>query len=197
MQSRMRRGFSARQWMFVFKTISLSSVMNSITCLLIMGLVFTTGACSKFQPAIGYNKNHQPDQPLPFDHALHVGQYQIKCQYCHNQVERSKHSNIPALSTCMNCHIQVKTDSPFITKIREAYEKNGSIEWVRVHMLPDHVQFNHSAHVQKGVSCNTCHGPVDTMKTVYQFSDLSMGWCVNCHRQPENKAPLNCTTCHH
>lgn len=96
----------------------------------------------------------------------------------------------------MNCHIQVKTDSPFIAKIREAYEKNTSIEWVRVHMLPDHVQFNHSAHVQKGVSCNTCHGAVDTMKTVYQFTDLSMGWCINCHRQPENKAPLNCTTCH-
>lgn len=163
--------------------------------LAILALVF--GACSKFQPGIGYNKNYQPDQPIPFDHSLHVGTYQVKCQYCHNQVERSKHSNIPALSTCMNCHMQVKTESPYIAKIREAYEKNESIEWVRVHMLPDHVQFNHSAHVQKGVSCNTCHGPIDTMKTVYQFSDLSMGWCINCHRQPENKAPLNCTTCHH
>jgi hypothetical protein len=168
--------------------------------LYIISLLLTLGlfsACTKFQPAIGYNKGYQPDQPIPFDHSLHAGTNQIKCQYCHNQVERSRHANIPTSSTCMNCHIQIKTDSPWIKQMRDAMEKGESIEWTRVHMLPDHVQFNHSAHVQKGVSCATCHGPVDTMKTVAQFSDLSMGWCINCHRQPENKAPLNCTTCHH
>lgn len=168
----------------------------SFFVLLFIGVNLLT-ACDKFQPGIGYNKGYQPEQPIPFDHALHAGTHQIKCQYCHNQVERSKHANIPALSTCMNCHVQVLPNSPLITKIREAYEKGQSIEWVKVHMLPDHVMFNHSAHVQKGVSCQTCHGPVDTMKQVFQFKDLSMGWCINCHRQPENKASLNCTTCHH
>jgi hypothetical protein len=147
--------------------------------------------------SFGYNKGYSPEQPLPFDHALHAGQYQIQCTYCHNQVERSKSSNIPALSTCMNCHMVVKTDSPFIQKLREAYDSGKSIEWVRVHMLPNHVQFNHSAHIAKGVNCATCHGPIETMKKVSQFSDLSMGWCVNCHRKPEYNAPLNCSTCHH
>lgn len=160
-------------------------------------LLFFAVGCDKFRPAIGYNKGYEPEQPIPFDHSIHVGKNEMKCQYCHNQVERSKPSNIPSLATCMNCHIQVRTDSPYITKMREAYEKGQSIEWVRVHMLPDHVRFDHSAHVQKGVSCSTCHGEVEKMSKVKQFEDLSMGWCINCHRQPENKAPLNCTTCHY
>ena len=157
--------------------------------------LFLTGC--KFQYGIGYNKGYQPEQPLPFDHSLHVGTHNIQCQYCHNQVERSTHSNIPALQTCMNCHNQVKTDSPYITKLREAYDAGGSIEWVKVHMLPDHVRFNHSAHLNKGVSCQTCHGEIEKMKVVYQYSDLSMGWCINCHREKESKAPLNCSTCHY
>lgn len=153
-------------------------------------------ACDRFQPGIGYNKGYSPEQPIAFDHSLHVGTNKIQCQYCHNQVERSRHSNIPALSTCMNCHLTVKTDSPQIQKLQEAYNNKKSIEWVRIHNLPDHVSFNHSAHIARGVNCQTCHGPIETMQKVYQFSDLSMGWCVNCHRQPENKAPLNCSTCH-
>jgi hypothetical protein len=162
--------------------------------LVMFGFVFLFG-CDKFQPGIGYNKGYSPEQPIAFDHSLHVGTHKIQCQYCHNQVERSRHSNIPALSTCMNCHAQVATDKPGIQKLAEAYNKGGSIEWIRVHMLPDHVNFNHSAHIA-GVNCQTCHGPVETMQKIYQYKDLSMGWCVNCHRQPENKAPLNCTTCH-
>lgn len=151
----------------------------------------------KFQPGIGYNKGYSPEQPIPFDHSLHVGTHNIQCQYCHNQVERSAHSNIPSLQTCMNCHMQVATDKPNIQKLREIYDAGKSVEWVRVHMLPDFVHFNHNAHIAKGVNCNQCHGPIETMKQVYQHSDLSMGWCVNCHRQPENNAPLNCSTCHY
>lgn len=146
---------------------------------------------------IGYNQGYAPEQPIPFSHELHVGTHKIQCQYCHSQVERSKHSNIPSLATCMNCHQQVAVDKEGIKKLREAYTDGKSIEWQKVHLLPDHVHFNHQAHVTKGVSCQTCHGEVEKMPVVYQFSDLSMGWCINCHRQPENKAPLNCTTCHH
>lgn len=163
---------------------------------LCLGLGFFVSGC-KFQPGWGYNKGYSPDQPIPFDHSLHVARNGIQCTYCHNQVERSRHSNIPALSTCMNCHAQVRTDSPHIQKLIEAYNKGESIEWVRVHMLPDHAHFNHAAHIRRGVNCQTCHGPIETMQKVYQYNDLSMGWCINCHRQPENNAPLNCTTCHH
>ncbi len=162
----------------------------------LMGLVFLMSGC-KFQPDWGYNTGYSPEQPIPYSHELHVGKLGLQCQYCHNQVERSKSANIPTLQTCMNCHLQVKTDSPHIQKMREAYDAGNSIEWVRVHMLPDHVQFNHSAHIAKGVNCQTCHGPIETMAKVYQYADLSMGFCINCHRQEENKAPLNCTTCHH
>ncbi len=148
---------------------------------------------------MGYNKGYAPEQPVPFSHELHVGTHKIQCQYCHNQVERSKTSNVPALSTCMNCHVQVAgtNNKEAIKQIQTAFAENKPIEWVKVHMLPDHVQFNHQAHVTKGVSCQTCHGEIEKMEKVFQYSDLSMGWCVNCHRQPENKASLNCTTCHH
>ena len=158
---------------------------------------FALTGCDKLHSlGWGYNQGYSPEQPIPFDHSLHAGTHKIQCQYCHNQVERSKASNIPALSTCMNCHAQIKTDSPHIQKLVETYNNKKSIEWVNVHMLPDHVQFNHSAHIAKGVNCQTCHGAVETMSKVYQFSDLSMGWCINCHREPSNKAPTNCSTCH-
>ncbi len=162
---------------------------------IIAGTAHFTGC--NLQPGIGYNQGYQPKQPIPYSHALHVGQLGMQCQYCHTQVEVSKHANIPTPQSCMNCHIIVKTDSPHIQKLREAYDKGESIEWVRVHMLPDHARFNHAAHVTSGVSCTTCHGPIDKMEEVYQYSNLSMGWCVNCHRQPENNAPLNCSTCHY
>ncbi len=172
----------------------LSSFFVAAVLALLMSQII---AGCKFQPSIGYNKGYQPEQPIPYDHSVHVGKHNIQCQYCHSQVEQSRHSNVPSLQTCMNCHLQVKTDSPHIQKLREAYDAGKSIEWNRVHMLPDHVRFNHSAHVTKGVNCQTCHGDVEKMQKVYQYSDLSMGWCVNCHRQSENKAPLNCSTCHY
>lgn len=165
----------------------------------IFALVFAATLLSgcKFNFGIGYNKGYSPEQPIPFDHSLHVGQNKIQCQYCHNQVERSAHSNIPTLQTCMNCHLQVATDKPNIQALRELYDAGKSVEWVRVHMLPDYVHFNHNAHIAKGVNCSECHGPIETMQQVYQHSDLSMGWCIECHRKPENNAPLNCSTCHY
>ncbi|MCB0355779.1 MAG: cytochrome c3 family protein, partial [Bdellovibrionales bacterium] len=84
-----------------------------------------------------------------------------------------------------------------VERLRTAFNNNEPIEWQKVHLLPDHVKFNHAAHVQKGKACQTCHGPVETMEKVFQWSSLSMGWCVNCHRQPENNAPINCGTCHY
>ncbi len=170
-------------------------LLLSLSVVAIAAAMALTGC--KFQPGWGYNKGYEPEQPIAFSHELHVGTHNIQCQYCHNQVERSTHSNIPALSTCMNCHNQIKIDSPQIVKLREAYDAGKSIEWVKVHMLPDHVKFNHAAHVSKGVSCKTCHGEIEKMPVVYQYSDLSMGWCISCHREPAHQAPINCSTCHY
>ena len=128
--------------------------------LLVLGLLLS--GCDKLHNlGWGYNKGYQPEQPIAFSHELHVGQQKMQCQYCHNQAERSRHVNIPALSTCMNCHLTVKTDSPEIKKLRDAYDNKQTIQWVKVHMLPDHVSFNHSAHLAKGVNCQTCHGPIE------------------------------------
>ena len=135
---------------------------SAVFVTLLMGLaVFSLSGCrSELMEKLGwgsfgFNKGYSPEQPIPFSHERHAGQLQIQCQYCHNQAERSKTSNIPALSTCMNCHIQVRNKpgttepSPYIAKIVESYSDNKPMEWVKVHMLPDHVQFNHSAHVKK------------------------------------------------
>jgi hypothetical protein len=187
---------SACEGILMHQRFSAASLSFALSVLAVATAFALTGCDQIHKLGIGYNRGYQPEQPIPFDHTIHVAQNKIQCQYCHNQVERSAHANIPALSTCMNCHLTVKTDSPHIQKLREAFDKGQTIEWVNVHMLPDFVHFNHSAHIQRGVNCQTCHGPVETMQRVYQFQTLDMGWCVNCHRQPENRAPLNCSTCH-
>jgi len=135
------------------------------------------------------NQGYQPDQPIPFSHRLHAGDNKIDCQYCHSAAEKSRHATVPALNVCMNCHRVVKTDSPWIQKITEAYEAGRPIEWVRIHELPDFVNFPHKVHVQHEVSCQTCHGPVETMDKVYQHASLTMGWCLDCHKG--DTAPSN------
>ena len=163
--------------------------------LLAMVLALFAASC-KHRPGIGYNQGYSPEQPIPYDHSLHAGTYKIPCLYCHAGAEVSRHALVPSINICMNCHLTVATDKPNIQLLSDAYANDKPIQWVKVHMLPDFVNFNHRRHVLKGVACQTCHGPIETMKRVSQFSDLSMGWCINCHRQPENNAPLNCTTCH-
>ncbi len=129
---------------------------------------------------------YMPTQPVAFSHALHAGQLGIDCRYCHSQVENSSHSNIPTTQTCMNCHSAIQTTSPKLARVRESWEKGKPIEWVQIHKVPDHVYFNHAAHVNRGVSCVSCHGKVNEMEVVYQDQPQSMGWCLQCHRAPEN-----------
>lgn len=128
---------------------------------------------------------YAPDQPVPFDHALHVGQLGLDCRYCHSHVEESGHSNVPSTTTCMNCHNQIQTQSPLLEMVRESYETGEAIPWVRVHQIPDFVYFNHAVHVNRGVSCYDCHGQVNEMEVVYHSKPLSMSFCLECHRQPE------------
>ena len=135
---------------------------------------------------VGIQQNYQPTQPIAFSHKIHAGQYEIDCNYCHTGVNISKSANIPSVNICMNCHNAINTDKPEIKKILTAYEENRPIEWVRVHNLPDLAYFNHKQHVAiGGLDCATCHGPIEEMDVVYQYSELTMGWCINCHRETE------------
>ena len=125
------------------------------------------------------------EQPIQFSHERHVAGNGIDCRYCHTSVEDSSFAGIPPTRTCMNCHSQIFANSPFLEPVRQSFRTNQSIEWTRVHDLPDFVYFNHSIHVHKGVGCTTCHGPVDRMPLMRQEQSLQMEWCVNCHRNPE------------
>jgi hypothetical protein len=126
-----------------------------------------------------------PEQPVPFYHLHHVGGMGIDCRYCHTAVDKSATAGIPPTKTCMNCHSQIFNQSPTLEPVRASWRTDTSIEWVKVHDLPDFVYFDHSAHVNKGVGCTTCHGPVDKMSYVWQEKSLLMEWCLDCHRQPE------------
>ena len=127
---------------------------------------------------------YQPTQPIPFSHRLHAGELGMDCRYCHFTVEKAAFAAIPPTEVCMNCHSVVKADSEEIKKIKKSFETNKPIEWVKVHNLPDYVYFDHSRHVQSGVSCVTCHGRIDQMDVVRQVEPLSMSWCLDCHRNP-------------
>ncbi len=163
---------------------------------------------------------YRPVQPVPFDHSVHAGQLEIACVYCHTSVETSAHSTVPPTQTCMNCHTSVKRDSPKLKVVRESYENNRVIEWVRIHRLPDYAYFNHSRHIKAGIDCASCHGEVETQAVVAQKQPLTMGWCLDCHRAPDEyvvrtrpisgvdvspaklaaplpRGPENCSACHH
>lgn len=143
------------------------------------------------------HQGYQPVQPIKYSHELHAGVMKINCQYCHSPAYKGKNATIPSLNICMNCHKVVKTESPEIHKIYDALGYDPStqkydttkarpIQWVRIHNLPDFAYFNHSQHVKvAGLECQKCHGPIQTMKEVYQYSPLTMKWCIQCHRRTE------------
>ncbi len=142
-----------------------------------------------------------PVQPIKFPHDIHAGKLGMNCLYCHYGAEKSPVANLPPMSTCMGCHKMAVTDRPEIVKLTGYFERGELIPWVQVYRLPDYVKFNHKRHVRAGVACQTCHGPVEKMKVVYQYSSLKMGWCVTCHRQhmndAKNPASMDCVICHH
>jgi hypothetical protein len=135
-------------------------------------------------PYITYAGVARP-QPAPFSHQHHVAGLGIDCRYCHTSVENSSFAGIPPTKTCMNCHSQIWTNAPMLEPVRESFRSGKSLVWNRVNDLPDFVYFNHSIHINKGVGCNTCHGPVDRMPLMYNYASLQMEWCLNCHRHPE------------
>lgn len=155
---------------------------------------------------MGSQQGYEPAQPIAYSHALHAGELQINCLYCHSGAEKSRHAGVPSASICMNCHAQVKKDAPEIKKLSAAIESGTPIEWTRVHRLPDFAYFNHSRHVAANVACQTCHGAVETMVRVKQVETMTMGWCLDCHRNTEKEtrsaakriAPTtDCSACHY
>jgi mono/diheme cytochrome c family protein len=139
---------------------------------------------------IGVQEGYAPKQPIAYSHKVHAGDYQIDCNYCHTGVTKSKNANIPSPNICLNCHSSITegttTGTVEIDKIFAAVENNKPIEWVRVHNLPDLAYFSHEQHVAVGkIACQTCHGPIEEMEVVRQYSNLTMGWCINCHRDTE------------
>ncbi|NKB67833.1 MAG: cytochrome C [Candidatus Latescibacteria bacterium] len=126
------------------------------------------------------------DQPVPFSHKHHIAGMGIDCRYCHTSVEESAFAGIPPTETCMTCHSQIWTEAPILEPVRESYRNETSLQWTRVHDLPDFVYFNHSIHINKGIGCQSCHGQVDQMPLMWKENTLNMEWCLECHRQPEN-----------
>lgn len=148
---------------------------------LVYAILIVNYGFSPYGLATGY----MPEQPVPYSHKLHAGKLGIDCRYCHNTVERNAHAAIPATQVCMNCHTNIHPESVKLAPVRESYATGKPIPWARIHDLPDYAYFNHAAHVQKGVSCKACHGRIDKMEEVWREHPLSMGWCLNCHRNPE------------
>ena len=170
-------GFLLPQWIDWARP--LAGVLLVVVPLYLVGVAYYGGSPQTL--AVGY----QPEQPVPYSHAQHVGQLGIDCRYCHTTVETAAMAALPATSFCMNCHERIATDTANLLPVRESATSGSPIPWVRVHDLPDYVYFNHSAHVTRGVGCVSCHGRIDRMTKVSQVERLSMGWCLECHRHPE------------
>lgn len=173
----MKQPFVFPRW--ANKTRQLAGAALGVTPIYLTFLIWYGGSPSTT------DSGYQPHQPIPYSHALHAGQMGMDCRYCHNTVEKAAHASTPPSETCMNCHARVRTTSPKLELLRESFKADEPVEWTKVHDLPDYVYFNHSAHVTRGVGCVTCHGRVDQMEEVFQKNSLSMGWCLDCHRNPE------------
>ncbi|MGM0581770.1 MAG: c-type cytochrome [Bacteroidota bacterium] len=190
---------------FVNQKLNLNKLVRSNGFLFFVIFIFTAVVAKTVIDGlytVGVQQGYQPTQPIAFSHEIHAGEFEIECQYCHTGVMNSKSANIPSANICMNCHNSIKTDSKEIAKIYKAIDYDPEtgeygdnvkpIEWVRVHNLPDLAYFNHSQHVNVGeIECQTCHGPIEEMAVVKQWSTLTMGWCINCHRETKVNAKGN------
>jgi len=152
------------------------------------GLLLASIAVAYYGTPKYWRVGYEPLQPIPFSHELHAGQIGLDCRYCHNHVGESPHSNVPSTQTCLNCHGQqwgnIRSQERVFAPLRAAEATGKPLSWVRVHRVPDYAYFNHAVHVQRGVSCVSCHGKVNEMEVVRHEEPLSMAWCLDCHRNP-------------
>jgi hypothetical protein len=165
-----------------------NGIFRLVIALLVAGAAGTVGALMVYQriPA-GTGQAEQVGQPVQFDHRHHVKDDLIDCRYCHSSVDRAATAGLPTTELCLNCHAQVWNKSPLLDLVRASWFSNQPISWVRVHRMPDFVYFNHAIHVNKGVGCVECHGRVDLMPAIEQVEPLTMGWCLDCHRDPYSR----------
>jgi hypothetical protein len=151
-----------------------------------------TGGLWYYASPANLQVGYAPEQPVQYSHRLHAGELGMDCRYCHANVEQSAEAMIPPTQTCMGCHNVVRPESPALAPVRESFASGQSVEWVRVHKVPDHVFFDHSVHLAVGVGCVSCHGRIDQMEVVRIDQPISMAWCLDCHRNPEpNLRPLD------
>ena len=163
---------------------------NVVMRLAVLSVPFTLAGGAAFGAAFyrsdyTTNRGEVVQQPIPFSHKHHVSQLGIGCQYCHTSVEVSSSSGYPPTKTCMNCHQQMWQGAELLDPVRQSYANGDPIAWTKIHNVPHYTYFNHSIHVNKGVGCYSCHGPIDQMNLIYQENTLLMEWCLNCHRNPE------------
>lgn len=182
----------------------------------VVGLAIAGGTGAYQLSRIGIQQGYSPNQPIAFPHKVHAGDNKIPCLYCHYAARTSRHAGIPPASVCMNCHNILEKQTVEIEKLKEAVQQARPIRWVKIHNLPDFVYFNHSQHVLSGVQCQRCHGEVEKMERVEQVAPLTMGWCLECHREhaklptgdfqrallslsqkPRPVAGLDCGSCHY
>src|SRR5271165_5148513 len=161
-----------------FNVISKVSILGAVFILAALGWAASVLVRSSYVTNMGVART----QPIQFSHAHHVSGLGIDCRYCHTSVETAGYAGIPPTTTCMNCHSQIWTNAPLLEPVRESYRTGKSLMWTRVDYLPDFVYFDHSIHINKGVGCASCHGPVDKMPLTYAANSLQMEWCLNCHR---------------
>jgi len=162
-------------------TVARISIYGAAVLIAILGWAAYELSASPYVTDVNVAK----DQPVPFSHKHHVGELGLDCRYCHTAVESSSSAGMPPTQTCMTCHSQIWVNSPMLEPVRASYRDDKSIQWIRVNAVPDFVYFNHSIHVNKGVACVTCHGPVGDMPLTWRANTLQMGWCLDCHRNPE------------
>jgi hypothetical protein len=160
--------------------ISRMSIYGAVVVILVLTYALYLIAMSPWYTGQGVSR----EQPVPFSHRHHAGELGIDCRYCHTSVEKSSFAGLPATETCMTCHSQIWTNAPMLEPVRASYRDNVSISWTRVNALPQFVYFDHSIHVNKGIGCTTCHGPIADMPLTYRAGTLYMSWCLECHRNP-------------
>jgi menaquinone reductase, multiheme cytochrome c subunit len=168
---------------FTFPRWSNKATLAALACAAILPIYLAVVLVYGANPTT-LNVGYAPEQPVPYSHALHAGKLGIDCRYCHSTVERAAMAALPPTDLCMNCHKGIFADSAKLAEIRHSYETGEPVRWLKIHDLPDYVYFNHSAHLNSGVGCVECHGPIHQMEVVQQEKSLSMAWCVECHRSP-------------
>ena len=176
--------------------VSIVPALRALKPALLMIAVGLAGLLIGFWADAALFPETRPRQPIDFSHKVHAGDNSIPCMYCHIQARRSPAAGVPSVNKCVNCHRIVAKDRPQIRKLMEYWAAQQPIPWVKVHDLPDFVYFPHKRHVQAGVECQTCHGPVETMERVERLAPMKMGWCLNCHKEHSVQNGLDCWTCH-